>query len=102
MEVYRITREKYAADLTGEGARLYGGRWNRPGVAALYTSEARSLAILELLVHFNSAEALKMKYVFITLTLNEKMWRHWIGSTLKKEVPTSMMNLYGNLRMIFL
>ncbi|MBL0100360.1 MAG: RES family NAD+ phosphorylase [Saprospiraceae bacterium] len=72
MEVYRITREKYAADLTGEGARLYGGRWNRPGVAALYTSEARSLALLELLVHFNSAAALKMKYVFITLTLNEK------------------------------
>lgn len=69
MEAYRITREKYASDLSGEGAKLYGGRWNRPGVPAIYLSEARSLALLELLVHFNSAAALKLNYVFITLNI---------------------------------
>ena len=70
-KVYRITRSKYKNDLSGEGARLYGGRWNRPGVAALYTSETRSLALLELIVHFNSVAALKMDYVFMTLEIDE-------------------------------
>ena len=72
IRLYRISRNKYKDDLSGEGARLYGGRWNKPGVAALYTSEARSLALLELIVHFNSAAALKMDYVFITLGIEEE------------------------------
>lgn len=71
MELFRITREEYADDLTGTGAKKYGGRWNRPGLAALYTSEARSLALLELLVHFNSIAALRQNYVFITLEIDE-------------------------------
>jgi RES domain-containing protein len=67
MVVFRITKEQYADDLSGLGAYLYGGRWNRPGTYALYTSEARSLALLELLVHFNSQAALKHNYLFISL-----------------------------------
>ncbi len=51
MKAYRITREKYARDLSGEGARLYGGRWNSRGYAMLYTSKQASLAALEVLVH---------------------------------------------------
>ena len=51
MLVYRITRTKWANDLTGEGARLYGGRWNRKGVPCLYTSSSISLAILEFSVN---------------------------------------------------
>jgi len=39
----------------GEGARLYGGRWNTPGHAAVYLASSRSLAALELLVHLPSA-----------------------------------------------
>lgn len=71
MIVYRITREQYADDLSGQGAYLYGGRWNKPGTYALYTSEARSLALLELLVHFNSHAALKHSYLFISLSIPE-------------------------------
>lgn len=41
---------EYSA-FTGEGARLYGGRWNSRGIAAVYTSQHLSLAALELLVH---------------------------------------------------
>jgi len=33
------------------GARLYGGRWNNKGIGIVYTSENRSLATVEYLVH---------------------------------------------------
>lgn len=49
--VWRLVAEKHAAEaFSGEGARLFGGRWNRKGEAVVYTSFSRSLAILEMLV----------------------------------------------------
>jgi len=49
---WRIVRAARAKDaFTGEGARLYGGRWNSRGTAVIYVSEHESLAALELLVH---------------------------------------------------
>ena len=56
MKVYRIGKTKYARDLTGEGARLNGGRWNHKGTACLYTSESRALAVLEYTVNVNIAD----------------------------------------------
>lgn len=50
MFVYRICRAPYTA-LDGEGAKLFGGRWNSPGKPALYTAQHLSLASLEYLVH---------------------------------------------------
>ena len=69
MEVYRIAQAKYADDLSGNGARLYGGRWNSEGNFALYTSSSRSLALLETLAH-TPAKLLQVKeYILITLFL---------------------------------
>lgn len=52
MRCYRIVRPQWAKSaLSGEGARLYGGRWNSSGRRCVYAAESRSLAILELLVH---------------------------------------------------
>ncbi len=51
---WRLTRAPHtarSAAFSGEGARLFGGRWNSPGVAAVYTSATLSLAALETLVH---------------------------------------------------
>ena len=47
---WRIVKTRHARTaFDGEGARLYGGRWDSPGVAAVYTSESRALATLEVL-----------------------------------------------------
>lgn len=51
MKLFRISKTKYINDLSGIGAQLYGGRWNEKGVRVIYTSESRSLAVLEFLVH---------------------------------------------------
>ena len=51
---WRLVKKRYAANaFDGEGARLYGGRWNSPGVPMVYTAATLSLAALELLVHLN-------------------------------------------------
>jgi len=51
MLVYRITGRKYAGDLTGSGAAMFGGRWNKKGSPVLYTGENKEIALLEILVH---------------------------------------------------
>ncbi|GEQ85741.1 hypothetical protein ULMS_12490 [Patiriisocius marinistellae] len=53
MKIYRIVKEAYKDDLSGEGARLFGGRWNNRGDAMLYFSEHLSLCVLEILVHLD-------------------------------------------------
>jgi RES domain-containing protein len=56
---FRLVKQKHTAHgFDGEGARLFGGRWNRPGVAVVYASENLSLAALELLVHLEWAALL--------------------------------------------
>src|SRR5204863_6047762 len=52
VRAYRIFKPKHAATaFTGEGARLYGGRWNNKGTPMVYTAGSRALAALEMLVH---------------------------------------------------
>jgi RES domain-containing protein len=52
VRLYRIARAGHALDLSGEGARLYGGRWTPPGYPVIYTAEHPALAAWEVLVHF--------------------------------------------------
>ena len=47
------TPDYTADDTTGAGAKKTGGRWNRKGIALIYTAESRALACLETLVHLN-------------------------------------------------
>lgn len=52
MIVYRLCKAAHIA-LDGEGARLWGGRWNSAGRAMVYTAATPSLAVLEVLVHLD-------------------------------------------------
>lgn len=48
MRLWRICREWFAAEaFSGEGARLYGGRWNSKGLRVIYTSTSLALAVVE-------------------------------------------------------
>jgi len=65
--VWRITTARFAATaFSGEGARLYGGRWNPKGHEVVYTAESQSLALLELMVQ---DEPLRARYVLIPAQL---------------------------------
>jgi RES domain-containing protein len=56
MKVYRVGKKQYSSDLLGEGARLFGGRWNSIGTPCLYTSESRALALLEFSVNIQISD----------------------------------------------
>jgi RES domain-containing protein len=57
---WRIVQSKHLAHaFDGEGARLFGGRWNSPGRRAVYCASSISLATLEMLVHLPSSAILR-------------------------------------------
>lgn len=72
MEIYRITQREYAEDLSGNGARLFGGRWNSEGFFALYASSSRSLALLETLAHTPAKMLDTRVYHLITLSVPDE------------------------------
>jgi RES domain-containing protein len=68
-EAWRIVKAGHAAEaFSGEGARLYGGRWTSRGRRAVYVSGSAALAVLEVLVHLESP-ALLPAYVLIPLAI---------------------------------
>jgi len=70
---FRIVKAAHAATaFDGEGARLYGGRWNTPGTALVYTAESEALAALELLVRLRAPELLA-SYVSIPADFDDAL-----------------------------
>lgn len=55
MRVFRLSRKKYAAELSGKGAAISGNRWNSKGTEVIYTAESRALAMAEVMVHLSLA-----------------------------------------------
>jgi RES domain-containing protein len=69
---WRIIKEKYKdAALSGEGARIYGGRWNEKGHPALYLSDSLALAALETFVHLGMAAA-RINYISLRIDLPDE------------------------------
>lgn len=70
---WRIVQKRFVKTaFTGEGARRFGGRWNSPGRAVIYTAESQALAALEMLVHLDSERPLQ-HYVAIPVTIYEQL-----------------------------
>lgn len=71
LTVWRLLTARFGKSaFTGDGARLYGGRWNRKGVPIVYTAGSQSLAMLEMLVQ---DEPLRARYLMISAMLPENM-----------------------------
>jgi RES domain-containing protein len=68
MIIYRITNSHFKDDISGNGAKLYGGRWNVPGLPVVYTSEHISLCVLEMLVNISLPES-QLNYHLIQLQI---------------------------------
>lgn len=67
MKAYRITRAEYRDSvLSGKGSSsMDGGRWNRPGSAAVYLAENGALALAEVLAHVQEASILSQLVWFV-------------------------------------
>jgi len=73
LSAWRIVFEKYRdVAFSGEGAFLFGGRWNSPGKRAVYCAESRALAALEMLIHLDSP-ALLRRYLLFEIKFEESL-----------------------------
>ncbi|HEY2709537.1 MAG TPA: RES family NAD+ phosphorylase [Caulobacteraceae bacterium] len=69
MIVFRLAKAAFTA-LDGEGARLYGGRWNSVGRPMIYSSAGPSLAVLEIIVHLDlPLELIPDDYRLLTIAI---------------------------------
>ena len=81
-EAWRIVKRRYTETaFDGEGARLFGGRWNSPGRPVIYVSESRALAMLEILAGLGSTAVLPAWVM--------------IGVRFPKEIVTGIEDLLG-------
>jgi RES domain-containing protein len=62
-----------ADDLSGKGALVQGGRWNRKGTPAVYASSSIALACLETLVHL-AAAGLPLNRYLVRIDVDDATW----------------------------
>ena len=82
MILYRFARAEFSHDLSGEGAKRFGGRWNSKGNAVVYTSLNISLALLELLIHSVSYDEIKTN-VLMVIETNINQFKELTATSLK-------------------
>jgi len=88
MDVFRLSREKYASPLSGKGAAIKGARWNSIGIEMIYTANNRSLAMAEVAVHFTLA-TLPEDYMMITIYIPDDIQLKKINES---ELPLDWKN----------
>jgi RES domain-containing protein len=99
LTLYRIVKARHARSaLSGEGARLAGGRWNHPGEAVVYASDSVALSALETLVHLGE-EAVHLRFAVVRIQIDDSLTietcrrppRRW-----RAEPPESGSRRYGS------
>lgn len=94
---WRLTKARHADDaFSGEGARLYGGRWNEAGTALVYLGGSAAMCALETFVHLASADR-KLSFVLFRVEIPdevaiETLQRHQLPPNWREEpAPASTM-----------
>lgn len=99
VRAWRIVKEKHASSaFDGEGARLFGGRWNPRGTPMVYTSGTVSLAALETLVHM--VPPVEFKFSVISVEFEDQWVETWPPADLPAEwtvepPPPATQNIGG-------
>jgi RES domain-containing protein len=69
LRAYRIVKARHARTaFSGEGARLAGGRWNRPGETVAYTSASLALAAIETFIHLGD-DSLHIRFLYFKIEI---------------------------------
>lgn len=98
MILYRLVKSDFVQDAwSGQGARLYGGRWNHKGTPAVYTSTSISLATLEILVHVNQDTILN-QFSLLSIDISDRYVMklsldHLPSDWQQDPAPTSTMDI---------
>lgn len=82
MHAWRIAKRQYALDRQGTGARLSGGRWNSPDVAAIYAGLTPEIAALEKLVHTGDILPADLVLVEMNLPDDPKLYQRYTQADL--------------------
>ena len=94
-----VPEDQAATPFDGEGARLYGGRWNSVGVPMVYASEHQSLAALEVRVHIDRTRMRKL-YKCFAFQFDEQLMEVFRVGALPKdwrqEPPPPSLQLLGD------
>jgi len=88
--LWRIAKETpdyAAADMTGGGARLTGGLWNRKGTPAVYASTSIALAILETLAHLGGNLTIRNAFL-VRITVPSAVWAQRVTIDIATLPPT--------------
>ncbi|TAG20641.1 MAG: RES domain-containing protein [Cytophagia bacterium] len=100
MKIYRLTKLKYASDLSGEGAKINGGRWNNEGVACVYAGSTRAICVLEFSVHVGKEDIPKNLSIveievpqnsILKLTLS-KLPPNWTEESVSQEIGSMKLS----------
>ncbi len=68
LTAWRIVESRYKNKaFSGDGARLFGGRWNSKGLAVIYTAGSLALASIEMVVNLPSPKLLE---AFVCIPVN--------------------------------
>ena len=89
MEVFRISKDTYAASLSASGS---ANRWNTRGQRVIYAGSSRSLSSLELVVHRGAIQPdARYKMMVISVADNDHLTRQIQQS----DLPANWRSLAG-------
>lgn len=108
MRVFRISKCKYARDLSGYGAYIHGGRWNSRGQYLIYSSQSIALSMLEVLVHFQPHQA-PVDFCLLTLEIADNSietfdsetlplhWNHYPNTMVTQSIGNAFLQRNKNI-----